>query len=108
MNTNNLFCNARIQLKDGSILNEKDPHVLRSILHQQLHTREHRFRVQPTQRRQKATRPDHHTRASIKRDKVMRHFTGETTNLPIVVEQPKKVEKMEEVTSSMDNLIRYH
>jgi hypothetical protein len=79
---NNLFCNARIQLKDGSMLNEHDPHVLATILHTQLHTKHRRFSAKrPTA--QKASRPAH-------------------------VSRPEQPKTMKQAASTMDNLIRYH
>lgn len=57
---NNLILNARITLKDGSMLNEDNPHVVKSILHQQLHTHENRFvlkKQSKPDRRAKAQRP---------------------------------------------------
>jgi len=56
MKRNNLFCNGRIKMKDGRILKEKSPHVLRSLLHQQLRTRYNRLTVKH-ESKGKATRP---------------------------------------------------
>lgn len=43
MKHNSLFASARITLSDGTKLKEKNVHILRSILHQQLHTMNNKF-----------------------------------------------------------------
>lgn len=112
---NNLFCNARITLKDGTKLEERDPHILRTIIHQQLHTQERRIG-----RKLKAKTPRHKvmtldTPAASKRKAKMRHHNGvehipePIKNLPVVVKNPTLQPKdFKGEMNSMDHLIRYH
>ena len=88
MITNNLFGNARITLKDGTMLKEDNRHVLSAILKQQLHTREQKFALR--KRAQKAVAPKKPHRKKY---------------LPAVV---KPQPTMNEAMSSLDGMIRYH
>ena len=93
MITNNLFCNARITLKDGTKLQEENHHVLSAILKQQLHTHEKKFALR--KRAQKAVAP----KAAASKKPHRKKY------LPAVVEP---VVTMQEAVSSLDGMIRYH
>lgn len=52
MKHNSLFTGAsRIQLKDGSVLEEKNPHILKSIIHKQLNTHKNKFALRKRKNR---------------------------------------------------------
>lgn len=49
---------SRIQLRDGTELKESNPRILKTIIHEQLHTHLNRFKLKPKRKsRGKAKRP---------------------------------------------------